>query len=81
LPGSAGYTPCHHFGATNVETKPGDLVADTFQGEHATVYNVKDCGLAGITPCGHGGVINSVYVTRRRYPAHRRCTQSSAVSI
>jgi metal-dependent hydrolase (beta-lactamase superfamily II) len=79
LPGSAGPTPCHHFGATNVETKPGDLVADTFQGEHATVYNVKDCGLAGITSCGHGGVINSVRHAQKM--SSRRCTQSSAVSI
>lgn len=49
-----------HFGATSVEVKPGDLVADTFQGEHATVYNVKDRGLVVITSCGHAGVINSV---------------------
>src|SRR5437667_12658353 len=49
-----------HFGATSVEVKPGDLVTDTFQGEHATVYNVKDRGLVVITSCGHAGVINSV---------------------
>ena len=49
-----------HFGATRVETKPGDMVADTFQGEHATVYHVKDRGLVVITSCGHAGVINSV---------------------
>jgi 7,8-dihydropterin-6-yl-methyl-4-(beta-D-ribofuranosyl)aminobenzene 5'-phosphate synthase len=49
-----------HFGPTSVEVKPGDLVADTFQGEHATVYNVKDRGLVVITSCGHAGVINSV---------------------
>ena len=49
-----------HFGATSVETKPGELVADTFQGEHATVYHVKDRGLVVITSCGHAGVINSV---------------------
>ncbi len=49
-----------HFGATKVEAKPGDLVADTFQGEHATVYHVKDRGLVVITSCGHAGVINSV---------------------
>jgi 7,8-dihydropterin-6-yl-methyl-4-(beta-D-ribofuranosyl)aminobenzene 5'-phosphate synthase len=49
-----------HFGATKVEAKPGDLVADTFQGEHATVYQVKDRGLVVITSCGHAGVINSV---------------------
>jgi 7,8-dihydropterin-6-yl-methyl-4-(beta-D-ribofuranosyl)aminobenzene 5'-phosphate synthase len=49
-----------HFGSTKVEAKPGDLVADTFRGEHATVYHVKDRGLVVITSCGHAGVINSV---------------------
>src|SRR5437867_2012850 len=48
-----------HFGA-KVEARPGDVVADTFQGEHATVYHVKDRGLVVITSCGHAGVINSV---------------------
>ena len=49
-----------HFGATKVEAKPGELVVDTFQGEHATAYHVKDRGLVVITSCGHAGVINSV---------------------
>jgi 7,8-dihydropterin-6-yl-methyl-4-(beta-D-ribofuranosyl)aminobenzene 5'-phosphate synthase len=49
-----------HFGVTKVETKPGELVADNFQGEHATCYHVKDRGLVVITSCGHAGVINSV---------------------
>ncbi len=49
-----------HFGATKVEARPGELVADTFQGEHATAYHVKDRGLVVITSCGHAGVINSV---------------------
>jgi 7,8-dihydropterin-6-yl-methyl-4-(beta-D-ribofuranosyl)aminobenzene 5'-phosphate synthase len=49
-----------HFGPTKVETKPGELVTDTFQGEHATAYHVKDRGLVVITSCGHAGVINSV---------------------
>jgi 7,8-dihydropterin-6-yl-methyl-4-(beta-D-ribofuranosyl)aminobenzene 5'-phosphate synthase len=49
-----------HFGVTQVEVKPGALVPDTFQGEHATVYHVKDRGLVVITSCGHAGVINSV---------------------
>jgi 7,8-dihydropterin-6-yl-methyl-4-(beta-D-ribofuranosyl)aminobenzene 5'-phosphate synthase len=49
-----------HFGEVKVEAKPGDLVTDTFQGEHATVYLVKDRGLVVITSCGHAGVINSV---------------------
>jgi 7,8-dihydropterin-6-yl-methyl-4-(beta-D-ribofuranosyl)aminobenzene 5'-phosphate synthase len=49
-----------HFGATQVESKPGELVTDTFQGEHATAFNVRDRGLVIITSCGHAGVINSV---------------------
>lgn len=49
-----------HFGVTQVEAKPGELVADTFQGEHATAYHIKDRGLVVITSCGHAGVINSV---------------------
>ena len=27
-----------HFGSTKVEVKPGELVPDTFEGEHATAY-------------------------------------------
>jgi 7,8-dihydropterin-6-yl-methyl-4-(beta-D-ribofuranosyl)aminobenzene 5'-phosphate synthase len=49
-----------HFGVTKVEVKPGELVSDTFRGEHATAYHVKDRGLVVITSCGHAGVINSV---------------------
>jgi 7,8-dihydropterin-6-yl-methyl-4-(beta-D-ribofuranosyl)aminobenzene 5'-phosphate synthase len=49
-----------HFGPTKVEAKSGELVMDTFQGEHATAYHVKDRGLVVITSCGHAGVINSV---------------------
>jgi len=49
-----------HFGLVKVEAKPGDLVADNFQGEHATAFHVKDRGLVVITSCGHAGVINSV---------------------
>ena len=49
-----------HFGPTKVEAKPGELVTDTFQGEHATAYHVKGRGLVVITSCGHAGVINSV---------------------
>jgi 7,8-dihydropterin-6-yl-methyl-4-(beta-D-ribofuranosyl)aminobenzene 5'-phosphate synthase len=49
-----------HFGLTKVETKSGELVADNFQGEHATCYHVKDRGLVVITSCGHAGVVNSV---------------------
>ncbi len=49
-----------HFSALQVEAKPGELVSDNFQGEHATAYHVKDRGLVVITSCGHAGVINSV---------------------
>ena len=49
-----------HFGATQVAVKPGELAYDNFQGEHATVFLVKDRGLVVITSCGHAGVINSV---------------------
>src|SRR5713101_2280616 len=49
-----------HFAAPKVEVKPGELVADSFQGEHATAYHVRDRGLVVITSCGHAGVINSV---------------------
>jgi 7,8-dihydropterin-6-yl-methyl-4-(beta-D-ribofuranosyl)aminobenzene 5'-phosphate synthase len=49
-----------HFGLVKVEAKPGDLVADNFQGEHATAFNLKDRGLVIITSCGHAGVVNSV---------------------
>jgi 7,8-dihydropterin-6-yl-methyl-4-(beta-D-ribofuranosyl)aminobenzene 5'-phosphate synthase len=49
-----------HFSALQVEVTPGELVADTFQGEHATAYHVRDRGLVVITSCGHAGVINSV---------------------
>jgi len=49
-----------HFGDIKVEAKPGEMVPDLFQGEHATAYDVKDRGLVVITSCGHAGVINSV---------------------
>jgi 7,8-dihydropterin-6-yl-methyl-4-(beta-D-ribofuranosyl)aminobenzene 5'-phosphate synthase len=51
-----------HFppGTLKVEAKPGELIVDTFQGEIATVYAVRDRGLVVITSCGHAGVINSV---------------------
>jgi 7,8-dihydropterin-6-yl-methyl-4-(beta-D-ribofuranosyl)aminobenzene 5'-phosphate synthase len=54
-----------HFGLVKVEAKPGDLVTDIFQGEHATAFNVKDRGLVVITSCGHAGVINSVRQVQR----------------
>jgi 7,8-dihydropterin-6-yl-methyl-4-(beta-D-ribofuranosyl)aminobenzene 5'-phosphate synthase len=49
-----------HFGTTQVAVKPGELVFDNFQGEHATAYHVKNRGVVVITSCGHAGVINSV---------------------
>ena len=49
-----------HFGVSQVAVNPGDLVPDTFVGEHATCYHVKGRGLVVITSCGHAGVINSV---------------------
>ena len=54
-----------HFGATKVEVKPSELVADTFQGEHATAYHLKGRGLVVITSCGHAGVINSTRQMQR----------------
>ena len=51
-----------HFspGTLQVEAKPGELVADTFSGEHATAYHVKNRGLVIISSCGHAGIINSI---------------------
>jgi 7,8-dihydropterin-6-yl-methyl-4-(beta-D-ribofuranosyl)aminobenzene 5'-phosphate synthase len=49
-----------HFGPTKVEARPGEMVPDNFQGEHATCYHVKDRGLVVISSCGHAGIINSV---------------------
>jgi len=49
-----------HFATTKVEIKSGELMADEFLGEHATVYNVKDRGLVVINPCSHAGIINTV---------------------
>jgi 7,8-dihydropterin-6-yl-methyl-4-(beta-D-ribofuranosyl)aminobenzene 5'-phosphate synthase len=54
-----------HFGDVKVEAKPGELVTDNFQGEHATAYLVKDRGLVIVTSCGHAGVINSVRHVQR----------------
>ena len=33
---------------------------DDFQGEIATVYNVRDRGLVIISSCGHSGIVNTV---------------------
>ncbi len=60
-PGSACAASLHFpRGALKVEPRPGELVPDTFQGEIATAYLVKDRGLVVVTSCGHAGVINSV---------------------
>jgi 7,8-dihydropterin-6-yl-methyl-4-(beta-D-ribofuranosyl)aminobenzene 5'-phosphate synthase len=60
-PGS-GCEATLHFppGAVQVETKPGELGADIFWGEHATAYYVKNRGLVVISSCGHAGIINSI---------------------
>lgn len=49
-----------HYLPTAVEARAGDLVPDVFQGEIATVYNVKDRGLVVIASCGHSGIINTI---------------------
>jgi 7,8-dihydropterin-6-yl-methyl-4-(beta-D-ribofuranosyl)aminobenzene 5'-phosphate synthase len=36
------------------------MVRDYFEGEHATVYHVKDRGLVVISSCGHAGIVNTV---------------------
>jgi 7,8-dihydropterin-6-yl-methyl-4-(beta-D-ribofuranosyl)aminobenzene 5'-phosphate synthase len=56
-----------HFpeGALKLETKPGELVVDTFQGEIATAYLVRDRGLVVISSCGHAGIINSVHQVQK----------------
>lgn len=36
------------------------LVADDFQHEHATCFNLKGKGLVVLTSCGHRGIVNSV---------------------
>jgi 7,8-dihydropterin-6-yl-methyl-4-(beta-D-ribofuranosyl)aminobenzene 5'-phosphate synthase len=35
-------------------------VPDNFQGEIATVYNVRNRGLAIISSCGHSGIVNTI---------------------
>jgi 7,8-dihydropterin-6-yl-methyl-4-(beta-D-ribofuranosyl)aminobenzene 5'-phosphate synthase len=49
-----------HYLPTALEAQPGDLVPDMFQGEIATIYNVKDRGLVVIASCGHSGIINTI---------------------
>ncbi len=60
-PGSA-CAASMHFAATElqVEAKPGELVVDTFQGEIATAYHVKNRGLVVLSSCGHAGIVNTV---------------------
>jgi 7,8-dihydropterin-6-yl-methyl-4-(beta-D-ribofuranosyl)aminobenzene 5'-phosphate synthase len=40
--------------------QPGDLVPDSFMGEIATIYVVRDRGLVVISSCGHAGIANTV---------------------
>ena len=49
-----------HFQPTLTESAEGDIVPDNFQGEIATVYNVRDRGLVIISSCGHSGIINTI---------------------
>jgi 7,8-dihydropterin-6-yl-methyl-4-(beta-D-ribofuranosyl)aminobenzene 5'-phosphate synthase len=49
-----------HFQPTLTESAEGDIVPDNFQGEVATVYNVRDRGLVIISSCGHYGIINTI---------------------
>ena len=42
------------------EEQEGKIVADQFQGEHATCFNVKDRGLVVIGSCSHSGFVNAV---------------------
>ena len=46
--------------SARLEAKPGELVKDNFQGEHATAYNVRGRGLVVISSCGHAGIVNTV---------------------
>jgi 7,8-dihydropterin-6-yl-methyl-4-(beta-D-ribofuranosyl)aminobenzene 5'-phosphate synthase len=49
-----------HFQPTLKESAEGDIVPDNFQGEIATVYNVRDRGLVIISSCGHSGIVNTI---------------------
>ena len=49
-----------HFQPTLTEAAQGDLVPDDFQGEIATIYNVRDRGLVIISSCGHSGIVNTI---------------------
>ena len=49
-----------HFQPTMTESAQGDIVPDNFQGEIATVYNVRDRGLVIISSCGHSGIVNTI---------------------
>jgi metal-dependent hydrolase (beta-lactamase superfamily II) len=42
------------------ESAQGDILPDDFQGEIATVYNVRDRGLVIISSCGHSGIVNTI---------------------
>jgi 7,8-dihydropterin-6-yl-methyl-4-(beta-D-ribofuranosyl)aminobenzene 5'-phosphate synthase len=60
--GPAGYIcgDVSHFQPTLTESAQGDIVPDNFQGEIATVYNVRNRGLVIISSCGHSGIINTI---------------------
>jgi 7,8-dihydropterin-6-yl-methyl-4-(beta-D-ribofuranosyl)aminobenzene 5'-phosphate synthase len=60
--GPAGYIcgDVSHFQPMLTESAQGDIVPDNFQGEIATVYNVRNRGLVIISSCGHSGIINTI---------------------
>ncbi len=49
----------------------GELLPDSFGGEHALGYHVRGRGLVAVTSCGHAGVINSVRHLQRVAQADR----------
>jgi 7,8-dihydropterin-6-yl-methyl-4-(beta-D-ribofuranosyl)aminobenzene 5'-phosphate synthase len=49
-----------HFQPTVTESAEGDILPEDFQGEIATVYNVRDRGLVIISSCGHSGIVNTI---------------------
>jgi 7,8-dihydropterin-6-yl-methyl-4-(beta-D-ribofuranosyl)aminobenzene 5'-phosphate synthase len=49
-----------HFQPTVTESAEGDILPDDFQGEIATVYNVRDRGLVIVSSCGHSGIVNTI---------------------
>jgi 7,8-dihydropterin-6-yl-methyl-4-(beta-D-ribofuranosyl)aminobenzene 5'-phosphate synthase len=61
-PSDSGCAASMHFAPTELKVESGEdgLVVDTFRGEIATAYNVKERGLVVISSCGHAGIVNTV---------------------